>query len=129
MNHREKQRKSVVLEPSRSSSTSGTIRGRRVLVARLCSTQRPHRPGAGRPIRPHQEPPGDAEIPGGDDRSRGDIVIVHGRFSDSGSVNWIAADILRIDAVSWSRHWTSSKTKPPASNRGAAYRCSGRIPQ
>ena len=57
----------------------------------------------------------------------GDIVIVHGRFSGFGApVNWIAADILRVEGGGFSSSTgTSSKTKPPASNRGAAYRCSG----
>src|SRR5271170_848199 len=36
----------------------------------------------------------------------GDFVIVHGRFSDFGlPVNWIAADILRIQDVIFVEHW------------------------
>jgi predicted SnoaL-like aldol condensation-catalyzing enzyme len=35
-----------------------------------------------------------------------DLVIVHGRFSGFGApVNWIAADILRIDAGVLVEHW------------------------
>jgi predicted SnoaL-like aldol condensation-catalyzing enzyme len=36
----------------------------------------------------------------------GDYVIVHGRFSGFGSpVNWIAADILRIEGGVLAEHW------------------------
>jgi predicted SnoaL-like aldol condensation-catalyzing enzyme len=36
----------------------------------------------------------------------GDFVIVHGRFSGFGqSVNWIAADILRIENETLVEHW------------------------
>ena len=36
----------------------------------------------------------------------GDFVIVHGRFSNFGlPVNWIAADILRIEAGILVEHW------------------------
>jgi predicted SnoaL-like aldol condensation-catalyzing enzyme len=36
----------------------------------------------------------------------GDFVIVHGRFSDFGApVNWIAADILRIEGGILVEHW------------------------
>ena len=36
----------------------------------------------------------------------GDFVIVHGRFSDFGApVNWIAADILRIEGGVLVEHW------------------------
>jgi predicted SnoaL-like aldol condensation-catalyzing enzyme len=36
----------------------------------------------------------------------GDFVIVHGRFSGFGAlVNWIAADILRIDDGVFVEHW------------------------
>jgi predicted SnoaL-like aldol condensation-catalyzing enzyme len=35
-----------------------------------------------------------------------DFVIVHGRFSDFGApVNWIAADIVRIEAGKPAEHW------------------------
>jgi predicted SnoaL-like aldol condensation-catalyzing enzyme len=38
--------------------------------------------------------------------AEGDFVIVHGRFSDFGlSVNWIAADILRIKGGILLEHW------------------------
>ena len=36
----------------------------------------------------------------------GDLVIVHGRFSGFGApVNWIAADILRVDNGVFVEHW------------------------
>jgi predicted SnoaL-like aldol condensation-catalyzing enzyme len=38
--------------------------------------------------------------------AEGDLVIVHGRFSDFGlPVNWIAADILRIKGGILLEHW------------------------
>jgi predicted SnoaL-like aldol condensation-catalyzing enzyme len=38
--------------------------------------------------------------------AEGDFVIVHGRFSDFGApVNWIAADILRIQDGMLVEHW------------------------
>jgi predicted SnoaL-like aldol condensation-catalyzing enzyme len=38
--------------------------------------------------------------------AEGDFVIVHGRFSDFGlPVNWIAADILRIEDGILVEHW------------------------
>ena len=38
--------------------------------------------------------------------AEGDFVIVHGRFSGFGApVNWIAADILRIDGGVMVEHW------------------------
>jgi predicted SnoaL-like aldol condensation-catalyzing enzyme len=38
--------------------------------------------------------------------AEGDIVIVHGRFSDFGlPVNWIAADIVRIKDAVLVEHW------------------------
>ena len=38
--------------------------------------------------------------------AEGDIVIVHGRFAGFGApVNWIAADILRIDGGVMVEHW------------------------
>ena len=38
--------------------------------------------------------------------AEGDFVIVHGRFSDFGlPVNWIAADILRIQDGIFVEHW------------------------
>lgn len=35
----------------------------------------------------------------------GDFVILHGRFSGFQSVNWIAADILRIEDGLLFEHW------------------------
>jgi predicted SnoaL-like aldol condensation-catalyzing enzyme len=36
----------------------------------------------------------------------GDLVIVHGRFSGFGApVNWVAADILRIEDGVLAEHW------------------------
>ena len=38
--------------------------------------------------------------------AEGDIVIVHGRFSGFGApVNWIAADILRVEGGLLIEHW------------------------
>jgi predicted SnoaL-like aldol condensation-catalyzing enzyme len=38
--------------------------------------------------------------------AEGDFVIVHGRFSGLGApVNWIAADIVRIEAGIFAEHW------------------------
>jgi predicted SnoaL-like aldol condensation-catalyzing enzyme len=38
--------------------------------------------------------------------AEGDFVIVHGRFSGFGAaVNWIAADILRIEDGAFVEHW------------------------
>ena len=38
--------------------------------------------------------------------AEGDFVIVHGRFSNFGApVNWIAADILRIEEGIFVEHW------------------------
>ncbi len=38
--------------------------------------------------------------------AEGDFVIVHGRFSDFGApVNWIAADIVRIQGGILVEHW------------------------
>ena len=38
--------------------------------------------------------------------AEGDYVIVHGRFSGRGSpVNWIAADIVRIENGVLQEHW------------------------
>jgi predicted SnoaL-like aldol condensation-catalyzing enzyme len=55
--------------------------------------------------------------------AEGDFVIVHGRFSDFGArVNWIAADILRIEHGLLAEHWdviqdeatrAQSKSKAP----------------
>ena len=55
--------------------------------------------------------------------AEGDFVIVHGRFSGFGlPVNWIAADILRIESGVFVEHWdviqdeateAQSKSKAP----------------
>jgi len=38
--------------------------------------------------------------------AEGEFVIVHGRFSDFGApVNWIAADIVPIEAGKLTEHW------------------------
>jgi predicted SnoaL-like aldol condensation-catalyzing enzyme len=38
--------------------------------------------------------------------AEGDFVIAHGRFSDFGApVNWIAADIVRLEAGKLAQHW------------------------
>ena len=38
--------------------------------------------------------------------AEGDLVIVHGRFSGFGApMNWIAADIVRIEAGILAEHW------------------------
>ena len=38
--------------------------------------------------------------------AEGDFVIVHGRFSDFGApANWIAADIVRVEAGKLAEHW------------------------
>ena len=37
--------------------------------------------------------------------AEGDFVIVHGRFSGFGAVNWIAADIVRIQNGILVEHW------------------------
>jgi predicted SnoaL-like aldol condensation-catalyzing enzyme len=59
--------------------------------------------------------------------AEGDFVIVHGRFSGFGlPVNWIAADILRIEnGIHWLSIGTSFKTKRRKSNRRARHRCLG----
>jgi predicted SnoaL-like aldol condensation-catalyzing enzyme len=50
--------------------------------------------------------------------AEGDIMIVHGRFSGFGaSVNWIAADIVRIQNGILAEHWTSFRTKCRRSSR------------
>jgi predicted SnoaL-like aldol condensation-catalyzing enzyme len=55
----------------------------------------------------------------------GDLVIVHGRFSGFGApVNWVAADILRIEDGVLVEHWESSRTRRLKSNPRAAGRCS-----
>src|SRR6266566_3095116 len=38
--------------------------------------------------------------------AEGNLVIVHGRFRDFGApVNWIAADVVRIEAGKLAEHW------------------------
>jgi predicted SnoaL-like aldol condensation-catalyzing enzyme len=68
--------------------------------------------------------------------AEGDFVIVHGRFSDFGlPVNWIAADILRIENGILVEHWDviqdeatreQSKSGEPMFGRTFATYASGR---
>ena len=59
----------------------------------------------------------------------GDFVIVHGRFSGMGlPVNWIAADILRIENGILAEHWdviqdeaTKAQSKSKAPMFGASF--------
>jgi predicted SnoaL-like aldol condensation-catalyzing enzyme len=54
--------------------------------------------------------------------AEGDFVIVHGRFSGFGApVNWIAADILRIENGIFAEHWDviQDKATEEQSNSGA----------
>jgi len=58
----------------------------------------------------------------------GDFVIVHGRFSGFQPVNWIAADILRIEDGLLVEHWdviqdegTEAKSKSQAPMFGASF--------
>jgi predicted SnoaL-like aldol condensation-catalyzing enzyme len=61
--------------------------------------------------------------------AEGDFVIVHGRFSDFGTpVNWIAADILRIEHGLLAEHWdviqdevTKEQSKSKAPMFGEAF--------
>ena len=53
--------------------------------------------------------------------AEGDFVIVHGRFSDFGApVNWIAADILRIQDGILVEHWDviQDEASPETSKSG-----------
>src|SRR5712664_1287736 len=55
----------------------------------------------------------------------GDLVIVHGRFSGCGApVNWIAADVLRIEDGVFVEHWDVIQDEATKSNPKAAGRCS-----
>jgi predicted SnoaL-like aldol condensation-catalyzing enzyme len=46
--------------------------------------------------------------------AEGDFVIVHGRFSDFGlPVNWIAADIVRIEEGVLAEHWDVIQDEAP----------------
>src|SRR5277367_6787544 len=59
--------------------------------------------------------------------AEGDFVIVHGRFSDFGApVNWIAADIVRIEAGNLRSIGTSFRMRPRKNSRKAARPCSER---
>jgi predicted SnoaL-like aldol condensation-catalyzing enzyme len=59
--------------------------------------------------------------------AEGKFVIVHGRFSGMGlPVNWIAADILRIEDDVLAEHWTSFRTKLPKKNQRAVCPCLAR---
>ena len=54
--------------------------------------------------------------------AEGDFVIVHGRFSDFGApVNWIAADIVRIQGGILVEHWdvTQDEATEEQSKSGA----------
>ena len=58
----------------------------------------------------------------------GDFVIVHGRFSGFQPVNWIAADILRIEDGLLAEHWdviqdeaTEAQSKSKAPMFGARF--------
>jgi len=58
----------------------------------------------------------------------GDFVIVHGRFSGFQPVNWIAADILRIENGLLVEHWdviqdeaTEAQSKSKAPMFGASF--------
>jgi predicted SnoaL-like aldol condensation-catalyzing enzyme len=61
--------------------------------------------------------------------AEGDFVIVHGRFSGFGApVNWIAADIVRIEAGILAEHWdviqdeaTEEQSKSGASMFGTTF--------
>lgn len=61
--------------------------------------------------------------------AEGDFVIVHGRFSGFGApVNWIAADILRIEHGVLAEHWdviqdevTKAQSKSKAPMFGEAF--------
>ena len=61
--------------------------------------------------------------------AEGDYVIVHGRFSGRGSpVNWIAADIVRIESGVLQEHWdvlqdeaTEEKSKSKAPVFGTSF--------
>jgi predicted SnoaL-like aldol condensation-catalyzing enzyme len=68
----------------------------------------------------------------------GDFVIVHGRFSGFGApVNWIAADILRIEDGILVEHWdviqdevTEEQSKSKAPMFGSTfptYQCAARL--
>jgi predicted SnoaL-like aldol condensation-catalyzing enzyme len=57
----------------------------------------------------------------------GEHVMLHGRFSGIGQpVNWVVADILRIENGLLAEHWTSSRTRRRESLRRAGSPCSGR---
>ena len=61
--------------------------------------------------------------------AEGDFVIVHGRFSDFGApANWIAADIVRVEAEKLAEHWdviqdeaTKEQSKSGAPMFGTAF--------
>jgi predicted SnoaL-like aldol condensation-catalyzing enzyme len=54
-----------------------------------------------------------------------DFVIVHGRFSGFGQpVNWIAADIVRIENGVWSNIGMLSKTRLHRNNQRVVNQCS-----
>jgi len=61
--------------------------------------------------------------------AEGDLVIVHGRFSGFGlPVNWIAADIVRLEDGILVEHWDVIQTKPRKNSRSASGLCRNHIP-
>ena len=60
--------------------------------------------------------------------AEGDYVIVHGRFSGRGSpVNWIAADIVRIENGSFKNTGMCSRTRPRRNSPRVKHRCLARV--
>ena len=60
--------------------------------------------------------------------AEGDFVIIHGRFSGRGSsVNWIAADIVRIENGFFKNTGMCFRTRQPRNSPRAKHRCSGRV--
>jgi hypothetical protein len=57
--------------------------------------------------------------------AEGDFVIVHGRFSGLGQpVNWIVADILRIEDGILVEHWDVIQDEASVSRQRAVFPCS-----
>jgi predicted SnoaL-like aldol condensation-catalyzing enzyme len=60
--------------------------------------------------------------------AEGDFVIVHGRFSGRSSpVNWIAADIVRIENGVLQEHWDALQGEATRNSPRAKHQCSGRV--
>ena len=62
----------------------------------------------------------------------GDYVIVHGRFSGFGPVNWIAADILRIENGILVEHWDviqDEATKEQSKSKAPMFGSSFPVPE